>query len=134
MTPNKDGRSPFSVHSRLKSFSFAIAGLRHLVAAEHNARIHLAATFTVIAVSALLRITLSDWRWIVLAIALVWITESLNTAVEALCDLISPGFNEAIKVAKDVSAGAVLIASAAAFVIGCATLMPYLCATTGLAM
>lgn len=130
MRPDDAGRRhPFSVHSRLKSFTFAIAGLRHLVRVEHNARVHLAATIGVVGLSVALHISLADWRWIVLAIALVWITEALNTAIEALCDLVSPGYNAAIKVAKDVSAAAVLVASFAAFLIGVMTFAPYLAET-----
>lgn len=127
MKPGDNGGShPFSVHSRLKSFAYAIAGLRHLVRVEHNARVHLAATLATFAVGLVLQISLADWRWIIIAVALVWITEALNTAVEAVCDLVSPDYNEAVKVAKDVSASAVLIASLAAFVIGCATFVPYI--------
>ena len=130
MRPDKAGKpSSFSVQSRLKSFSFALAGFRHLVRVEHNARVHLVATLAAIAVSAALQISLADWRWIVLAIALVWIAESVNTAIEALCDLVSPGFNDAIRIAKDVSAGGVLVASIAALLIGSATIWPYLLVT-----
>ena len=120
------GPHAFSIHSRIKSFAFAIAGLQYLVRFEHNARVHLAATLAAVAGSTILGISLSDWRWIILAIALVWIAEALNTAIEALCDLVSPGFNDAIRIAKDVSAGGVLVASIAAFLIGLATILPYL--------
>lgn len=126
MRPKDGGGShPFSVHSRIKSFSFAISGLRHLVRTEHNARVHLAATIVAIGVCAAVGISLADWRWITLAIALVWIAEALNTAIEAICDLVSPGCNDAVKVAKDVSAAAVLLASIAAVLIGAATIAPY---------
>ena len=75
-----------SVRTRLKSFTFAIRGLRWLVTDEHNAWLHLAASLLAVAAGLLLRISLSDWRWLVLAIATVWLAEAFNTAIEDLCD------------------------------------------------
>jgi diacylglycerol kinase (ATP) len=65
-----------------------------------------------------------EWRWLFLAMALVWLAEAFNTAIEKLCDRIEPGFDPAIGRIKDVSAGAVLIASFAAALIGVLTLAP----------
>jgi diacylglycerol kinase (ATP) len=79
----------------------------------------------VVLVSAFLRISAADWRWIVLAIALVWIAEALNTAVEQLGDAICLEQNPRIGFAKDVAAGAVLVSALAATVIGALTLLPY---------
>jgi diacylglycerol kinase (ATP) len=99
-------------------------GLRFLVRDEHNAWLHLAASATVIAVALLLRISPSEWRWMIVAMALVWVTEALNTAVEELCDEVSPGFDPAIGRVKDLAAGAVLVAAVAAVLIGLLTLVP----------
>ncbi len=76
--------------------------------------------------SALLVISASDWRWIVLAIGLVWVAEALNTAVEQLGDAISLERDPRIGFAKDVAAGAVLVAALVAALIGALTLIPYL--------
>jgi diacylglycerol kinase (ATP) len=114
----------FSVRARLKSFVFAGRGLRWLVTDEHNAWLHLAATLLAVAAGLLLQISLSDWRWLVLAIATVWLAEAFNTAIEDLCDRISPEFDRAISRVKDLAAGGVLIASIAAALIGLLTLGP----------
>ena len=64
------------------------------------------------------------WRWLVIAIALVWVTEAINTAVEELCDRVSPEFDPSIGRVKDIAAGGVLAASIASAVIGLLTLGP----------
>ena len=119
----------FRVRARLRSFIFAGRGLRLLVANEHNARLHLAATLLAIAAGLLLHISLSDWRWLVSAVAMVWLAEAFNTAIEDLCDRISPQFDTAIGRVKDLAAAGVLIASIAAALIGLLTLGPPLVAS-----
>jgi diacylglycerol kinase (ATP) len=114
----------FSIGARFKSFIFAWRGLRWLVHTEHNARVHLAASMAAVFVGLFLGISPGDWRWIFLAMAMVWLAEAFNTAIEKLCDRIEPEFDPAIGRIKDVSAGAVLIASITAALIGFLTLWP----------
>lgn len=114
----------FSISARFRSFIFAWRGLRMLVRNEHNARLHLAATLSVVAAGLLLQVSAGDWRWLLLAIALVWLAEAFNTAIEELCDRIEPDFDEVIGRIKDVAAAAVLVASATAAGIGLLTLGP----------
>jgi diacylglycerol kinase (ATP) len=117
---------PFSLVARLRSFGFALAGLAHLVRHEHNARIHLIATFAALATGLWFQISAADWRWIILAVALVWISEALNTAIESLCNQISPDQHDHIRIAKDVAAGGVLVSAVAAAVIGGVTFWGYI--------
>ena len=119
-------RTPFSLHARSRSFLFAFRGIAYLARSEHNAWIHLAATVVAVVVGVVLKISAGDWRWIALAIAIVWLAEAFNTAIERLCDVVSPEFDVRIGHAKDVAAGGVLIAALAAAVIGAATFLPYL--------
>lgn len=121
----KDGKD-FSVAARLKSFGYAFHGLAFMLRTQHNAWLHLAASLVVIAAGFVLKITAGDWRWLVVAIGLVWMAETFNTAVEYVCDTVSPGYSETVKRAKDIAAGAVLICAVAAAVIGAITLWPYL--------
>lgn len=121
----------FSIAARLRSFVYAWRGLRRLVYGEHNARLHLAASIAVAAAGLFLKISASDWRWLVLAMALVWLAEAFNTAIEDLCDRVEPGFDKAIGGIKDMAAGAVLIASVAAVGIGLLTLGPPVLALLG---
>ena len=82
-------------------------------------------SITVIILSLLLHITPSDWALILLAIAMVWIAEFLNTALEAVVDLATNhAEHELARVGKDVGAAAVLIAAAASVVIGLLILGP----------
>ena len=115
----------FSVRVRARSFIFAWRGLQSLMATQHNAWIHGVATAFVLAVSVLLKISADDWRWIVLAISVVWVAEALNTAVEQLGDAITGEIHPKIGFAKDVAAGAVLISAVGSAVIGALTLLPY---------
>jgi diacylglycerol kinase len=95
----------------IKSIGHAIEGIITLVKSENNARIHLLATLLVILVCFYVNISASDWRWIILAITLVWICEAINSAIEALVDLASPALHPLAKRAKDIAAGAVLLAT-----------------------
>jgi diacylglycerol kinase (ATP) len=116
---------PFGFGARLNSFRFAFNGLRLMVSGQHNAWVHAAATLAVVLAGALLRIPGADWRWLLVAIALVWITETLNTAFEHLCDVVSPEFNMSVQKCKDVAAGAVLIAAISAAAIGATVFWPH---------
>ena len=117
---------PFTVSARLRSFAFALQGLRTMLRYEHNARIHLAATLGIVAFGLAVGISGADWRWIVAAVLWVWFAEAMNTAFEHLCDVVSPGRNESVRLAKDIAAAAVLISAIGAVLLGAITLMPYI--------
>ena len=114
------------MHKRLQSFRYAWAGLRHFAAAEHNGWIHAGATVAAVAAAIFFQLNSDEWRWIILAIALVWLAETLNTAIERLADAITLETNENIGYAKDVAAGSVLAAAAFAVVIGLTIFLPHL--------
>jgi diacylglycerol kinase (ATP) len=115
----------FSLMERVRSFGHALRGLGFMLKSQHNAWLHLGITAGVVAAGFLLRIAADDWRWIVLAIALVWVAEIVNTAFEHLCNVVQPEFHVSVKLAKDVAAGAVLVAAIAAAIIGVAVFWPY---------
>ena len=117
--------SGFSVARRLQSFRDARRGLVTTLTSQHNAWIHLAAAFIVVILGFVVGISLEDWKSLVLTIALVWFAETINTAFEYLCDVVSPEYNEAVKHAKDIAAGAVLICAAAAALMGAMIFVPY---------
>jgi len=116
----------FSWRARGRSFIYAWSGVRMLLAGEHNARLHLAAAVMAIILGILFGISPGEWVAIVLCIGAVFMAEAFNSAIEALCDLVSPGPHPLIKRAKDMAAGAVLIMATAAFVVGCIIFIPYL--------
>ncbi len=114
---------PF-LQSRLAAFRYAFAGWWHVIRTQRNAWIHAVISLAVIGLSFWLRLSAHDWAVIMLAIALVWIAEFLNTALEAVVDLTSPQQNHLAKVGKDVGAAAVLIAAATSIIIGLLILGP----------
>src|SRR5215510_12972009 len=103
---------------RIRSVRFALRGVRTMVASQHNAWIHAAATVVVVAAGLTVGLPASSWAWLVLAIGSVWIAEALNTAFEFLTDVASPDFHPLAEKAKDVAAAAVLLAAIGAVVIG----------------
>lgn len=118
--------SVFSLSGRIKSFVYAFAGIGFMLRTQHNAWVHAVASVGVVGVGLWLRVTPADWRWLIVAMAMVWVAETFNTAVEYVCDVVSSGYSESVKRAKDIAAGAVLLCAFAAVLIGCFTLWPYL--------
>jgi diacylglycerol kinase len=119
MNTNNKNMSPTS---RAKSFTYATNGLWQLLRQEPNAKLHAIATVVVLAAGIVRHIQLWQWIALVFAIGLVWITEALNTCIEKLCDFCCDNkFHPAIKIIKDISAAAVLLAAgvslAVAFII-----------------
>ena len=117
-------QKPFSIKDRIKSFPFAFNGIKVFFKTEHNAWIHLFSAIVVIILGFIFKINTTEWCIISFAIALVIITEMLNTAIEFLCDFVSKEIHPAIKKVKDISAAAVLIAAFAAFVVGVIVFAP----------
>ncbi|HUL04734.1 MAG TPA: diacylglycerol kinase family protein [Candidatus Acidoferrum sp.] len=119
-------RPGFTVAARLRSLRHGGRGLLFLARSEHNAWLHLAATAAVIGAGLALRLDSVDWRWIAAAVLWVWSAEALNTAVERICNLVSPEPDERIRIVKDVAAGSVLVSAIGAAAIGAFTFLPYL--------
>lgn len=109
---------------RIRAFRHAFAGWYYVLQTQENAWLHALATVIVIALALWLRLPTRDWAVLMLAIALVWTAEFLNTALEAVVDLASPMKHPLAKVGKDVGAAAVLIAALASMVIGFIILGP----------
>lgn len=110
--------------TRVHSFRYAFAGWWYVVRSQRNAWIHALATISVTVLGLWLQITARDWAIIIVAVALVWTAEFLNTALEAVVDLASPEQHELARVGKDVGAAAVLIAAGSSLLIGIFILGP----------
>lgn len=104
--------------SLYRAFRCAIRGILTAVQTERNMKIHIAAALIVFIAAALLQLDRIRWLFLLLAVSLVFIAELVNTAVEAIIDLISPDEHELARVAKDTAAGAAFVAAAFAVVIG----------------
>ena len=114
------------LETRARSFRYAFAGWWFVIRTQRNAWIHMVVSVLVVIIGFWLRLSPRDWAVIVFAIALVWISEFLNTALEAVVDLASPQHHQLARVGKDVGAAAVLIAATASAVIGFLVLGPLL--------
>ncbi len=111
---------------RPNPFSNALAGIVETYRSERNFKIHVVVALAAVSIGAWIDMTPSEWRWILLCIAMVFIMEMLNTAIEALVDLVSPDKHPLAKKAKDVAAGAVLIAAVFSVIMGAMIFSPKL--------
>ena len=110
---------------RLRSFGHAFRGLGILLRTQHNARIHTVAAILVVAAGVLARISPTEWALIALAVVCVWATEALNTSIEFVVDLVSPELHPLAAKAKDVAAGAVLVAAIGSLIVGVLVFGPH---------
>lgn len=114
----------FTLRKRLKSFKFAFNGIRLLITREHNAWIHCFAAICVIIAGFAFDISTTEWIAVTFAIGTVLAAEAVNSSIEAIADLVSPEYNEAIKRTKDIAAGAVLILAISAAIVGLIIFVP----------
>lgn len=110
----------------IKGFNFAINGLKYTIKTQINFKVHLVAACLAISTGLYLELNSEEWLWISFAIGIVLIAELLNTAMEALTDLLSPEYNPKAGNIKDISAAMVLISSFLALVIGLLIFVPKL--------
>ncbi len=108
----------------LNSFGFALKGLQTIATSEQNFRIHLVMAAVAITLCYVLDVRTIEMLIVVIFICLVIALEMINTAIETLCDTVAPAKQDAIKRVKDISAGAVLVASIGAFVAGMVIFLP----------
>ena len=117
--------------SRIAAFGHAFRGWSYVLKTQHNAWIHSTVAVVVIALGLWLGLPPRDWAVLVLAIAMVFTAEFINTSIEAVVDLASPVHHPLAKVGKDVGAGAVLISALAAILVGLLILGPPLVQKVG---
>jgi diacylglycerol kinase (ATP) len=111
-------------YSRVAAFGHAFRGWWYVLQTQHNAWVHSIVATVVVALGLWLGLPARDWAVLVLTIAMVFLAEFVNTAIEAVVDLASPQKHPLAKVGKDVGAAAVLVAALAAIVVGLLILGP----------
>jgi len=109
------GRRRISI---FESFNFAVEGIIHVLRTQRNMRIHLLAAVIVLVAALATSVTRLELIALLLAIAFVFITEMLNSALEQAIDVSTTSFDPLAKLAKDIAAGAVLIATLNAIAVG----------------
>jgi diacylglycerol kinase (ATP) len=112
--PPAPGRAP----TLLDSFNYALEGVIHVLRTQRNLRIHFLAAILVFAAAIAVDVSRLQLIALVLAIAFVLVAEMLNTAIEGVIDVSTTSFDPNAKLAKDIAAGAVLIASITAVAVG----------------
>lgn len=117
-------KEKFSIRKRAQSFLYALAGIRTLMRDEHNSRIHMFAMACVIVIGLLLGLSSTEWCIVALCCGGVLMAEAMNSAVEAIADLVSSEFHPLIKKAKDVGAAGVLMMAIAAATAGLIIFIP----------
>jgi diacylglycerol kinase len=110
--------------SRAESFRYAFAGWWYVLRTQRNAWLHALATIASVGLGLWLKLDRLEWALLALAIGMVWLSEFINSALEAIVDLASPQIHPLARVGKDVGAAAVLIAAATAAAIGLLVLGP----------
>ena len=106
------------------SFDFAYNGLKTALKNEPNFKVHSIVAFIVLFAALLFQFSPIEWALLIFTIGLVLILELINTAIEAVVDLVSPDLKDHAKIAKDVSAGAVLISAIISLLIGLILFLP----------
>lgn len=120
------GRPDMPLRQWIKSANYAIEGILHASKTQRHLRYHFYAAALVFMASFVLGVTKNEFLIISLAVILVLLAEMLNTAVEAVVDMYSPGESEKARTAKDIAAGAVLITAFGSALVGYIILFPYL--------
>lgn len=107
-----------SIKRFVYSFKYAARGLKHAISHEHNLKLHLLIAVVVICLAIVLKISLYEKIILLFVIGVVISLEVVNTAIERVVDLVTKEYHPLAKLAKDISAGAVLIFSIFAVCIG----------------
>jgi diacylglycerol kinase len=111
---------------RLVTFRYAFEGILRVLKTQPNARIHAAISIMVLILGLWLGLDRLEWAILLAMMAVVWVAEFVNTAVEATVDLSTAEHHPLAKTAKDVAAGGVLIAATLAVLVGLLILGPLL--------
>lgn len=109
---------------RIRSFGYAIRGLKLVAKSEANMKIHIIITISVIICGFIFSINLTEWMFCILCIGLVFGMEMMNTAIEKVVDLASPQLHPLAGKAKDIAAGAVLVCAIISATIGLIIFLP----------
>ena len=115
-----------------KSFTYSIEGLKYAYKYEQSMMIHVIATILVIGANILFQVTGIEWLITIIAIGMVLSAELINTAIEAVVDLVTLEIHPLAKIAKDCGSAATFVLAMMAAVIGCVIYIPYIIGVLGL--
>lgn len=130
--PVAPAQRPGLLRRRVASFGHALRGVWAALCSELHLQFHAVATVLVLGLGGYFGLNGLEWALVALAVASVWAAELFNTAIETLTNLVSPGYHPLAGKAKDVAAGAVLLAALGALVVGGLVFGPKVWALLGL--
>ena len=128
MPTTASDKTRFSIKSRVKSFTHAFRGFCVFIKTTHNAWLQVVALVVVVILGFVFGITETEWLALIVSSGLVLSAEAFNTAIEIDIDLTSPEFHSYARDTKDVAAGAVLITSVMAAIVGLVIFLPHVIA------
>ncbi|WP_317191382.1 diacylglycerol kinase family protein [Hymenobacter guriensis] len=131
MADSQPRRFPAILRQRAASFGYAFRGVAAALRTEVHLRLHAAATLVVLGLGWYFKITPGEWAAVALSVGAVWCAELMNTAIEAVVNLVSPEYHPLAGRAKDVAAGAVLVMALAALTVGLLVFAPRVWALLG---
>ena len=109
---------------RVRSLKFAFKGAWLLVTTEASIKVQMGIAISVSILGIIVQLSTQEWLFQCLSIGLVLVAESLNTAIEKLCDFVHPDYHSRIGFIKDISAGAATFAAIIAIIIGLTIYLP----------
>ncbi|HTW97017.1 MAG TPA: diacylglycerol kinase family protein [Candidatus Methylomirabilis sp.] len=109
-----------------KSFTYAFRGLVKTFREEQNLQVQSVVAIIIIVLGLIFKITATEWMLLLIVIALVMMTELVNSAVERIADALKPRIHEYIKEMKDIMAAAVMFSALLAVVIGLIIFIPHI--------
>ena len=124
-------RFPALLRQRAASFGHAFRGVAAALRTEVHLQFHAGATVAVLGLGWYFGLARWEWALVALAVGLVWSLELVNTAIEAVVNLVSPEYHPLAGRAKDVAAGAVLAGAVAALAVGLLVFGPRIWALLG---
>lgn len=124
MKINPADYSPQIARDRFEGAKYALAGLLYLLRRQQGIQLTFILSLLTFGLALWLAIPLWQSLFILIGLGLVWVTEAVNTAIEAVVDLVSPQIHPMAKVSKDVAAAATLIASVISFIVNFILLAP----------
>lgn len=117
-------KKALSIKRLIKSFNYAINGIKETIKSEPNMKIHVSMAILVIICGFIFKVSIIEWIILLTLIALVFAGEVLNTTFENLVDMYTKEITEEAKIIKDTAAGTVLILAVASAVIGLLIFIP----------
>jgi len=104
--------------NHLDSFRYAVEGIVHVFRTQKHMRFHFLTVVLVLMIGLILRLSRVEMAVLFLVVSGVLVAEMMNTAIESVVDMVTQAYHPLAKLAKDIAAGAVLIASITAAIVG----------------